>query len=100
MRERARVFQAYAYSEEIDPVGRELYSLIKKQLPDGLRWVNKDIEVNSPPFGWLKITRVQVQGVRISPPYEEKSCVITNGSQQALNHIRNIIKYYHSNQRQ
>jgi hypothetical protein len=37
--------QAYAHSEEIDPVGRDLYSLIKKQLPDGLRWVNKDIEV-------------------------------------------------------
>jgi len=76
--------EAYAHSEDIDPVGRDLYSLIKKQLPDGLRWVNKDIEV---------------QGVKISPPYEEKNAVVTHGNQQALNHIRNIIRYYHSNQR-
>ena len=36
---------AYAATAEIDPLGIELFTMIKKQLPDGLRWSGKDIEV-------------------------------------------------------
>ena len=53
------------------------------QLPDGLRWAGKDIEV---------------QGVRISPPYSEAKCVLKcadSGNKHALSHIRNIVKRFH-----
>lgn len=73
---------AYAATAEIDPLGIDLFSMIKKQLPDGLRWSGKDIEV---------------QGVRISPPYAESKCVLAkdSGNKQALSHIKKIVKRFH-----
>ena len=74
---------AYAATAEIDPLGIDLFSKIKMQLPDGLRWAGKDIEV---------------QGVRISPPYSEAKCVLKcadSGNKHALSHIRNIVKRFH-----
>jgi len=60
-----------------------LFTMIKKQLPDGLRWSGKDIEV---------------QGVLIQPPYDESKCTLKNvdsGNAQALKHIKNIVKRFH-----
>ena len=34
--------QAYALKADIDPVGLELFNMIRKQLPDGLRWNGKE----------------------------------------------------------
>ena len=74
---------AYAAKTDIDPLGIDLFSMIKKQLPDGLRWSGKDIEV---------------QGVRITPPYAEKCAVLKcadSGNKQALSHIKKIVKRFH-----
>ena len=74
---------AYAAKAEIDPVGIDLFSIIKKQLPDGLRWSGKDIEV---------------QGVRIVPPYFESKCTLKSpdsGNEMALSHIKKIVKRFH-----
>merc|ERR1712110_285447 len=64
--------QAYAVKADIDPIGLELFNMIRKQLPDGLRWSGKDIEI---------------QGVKITPAYTETNCVLTNentGNKMAL----------------
>ena len=42
----------------------QLFNMIKKQLPDGLRWNGKDIEIH---------------GVKITPDYAEKNCVLARG---------------------
>lgn len=75
--------EAYAARLDIDPIGLELFSMIKKQLPDGLRWSGKDIEI---------------QGVKITPAYTETNCVLTNestGNKMALQHIKKLVRRFH-----
>ena len=74
---------AYALKQDIDPLGVELFNLIKKQLPDGLRWNGKDIEIH---------------GVRITPDYAEKNCVLLNDNQNnthSLQHIKKLVRRFH-----
>jgi len=69
---------AYALKQDIDPVGVQLFNMIKKQLPDGLRWNGKDIEIH---------------GVKITPDYAEKNCVLARGR----NFVRNNLNIFETN---
>ena len=76
---------AYALKQDIDPVGVQLFNMIKKQLPDGLRWNGKDIEIH---------------GVKITPDYAEKNCVLARGRNFDRNKLNILeisfssVKYY------
>ena len=74
---------AYALKQDIDPIGVQLFNMIKKQLPDGLRWNGKDIEIH---------------GVKITPDYAEKNCVLTNDKEtntHSLQHIKKLVRRFH-----
>jgi len=74
---------AYALKQDIDPVGVQLFNMIKKQLPDGLRWNGKDIEIH---------------GVKITPDYAEKNCVLANdnpNNTHSLQHIKKLVRRFH-----
>jgi hypothetical protein len=70
--------QAYAAKADIDPIGLELFNMIRKQLPDGLRWSGKDIEIGE---------------VKITPSYAETNC--SGGDERALQHIKKLVRRFH-----